>query len=1016
MTLTIVQPQIGRAARYRRFSSDAPAAPAPVPVNGQTVPLLRSGRGVAAPEGQRDHDSGHTPSGGAVPAPGVQASAAPISPPPPASAVSQQGAGTAAASSRVNRYGQGNSARAARPAAIEQPAPAEAAAPAAVMATPAARPAVASSRARRFAPADDDEVPPSSFSAEDVALASGDSTADAGAAAGGGGSGDQSEVIGVIESIRTFNEWSVGTVWLDDTTRVKITGEAVGGLVEGAEYSLKGRWRHSDKHGESLDVHAASPHVRADRASIRRFMERHFQGVGPKTSAKYLADHVDNQTDPAAALERLREQLLSAPWMLDFSHYTSAAQFKNDEGASPMLAFVHRDLAMRVGALPGMKDGIVKLLAGYAIGKLTAQQRSEGDGEDGEQPAPVLDPQILSKCWAVFSEDPYAPIAEVPGYGFVMADAIGNMLQIPADAPMRIKALIRYATEEGCQMGGHVFLTERQLKEAISRVDRRLHAERTIQMGVEGGYIVADEANGQARYYTPELYDAETTLAERIAKMCEPATPLIRMREEAAIELVQRIARETCPHMVNGLDDTQARALAGILTATRRLHTLTAGPGCGKTALMEVLQAVLKQRSMVFVGPTGKSAKVLNNRLSAYGRSASTIHSRLCGSGRGDFQVNEQDPLSEDILVVDEASMADVEIADGVLAAVHDTMHVIMLGDVEQLPSVSPGAVLRDLLAIKQADHHRLTTTHRNSGGILEVIGQVRDGTLDCVDRPSVRFSHGLKDAPKDFPKVAQDYVDAVSRLGIENVILLMPKRKGDANTCDWNTTYANAQLREMCNPNAERISGSRLHVNDRVIIRANMQVDLADTGSSGRASHDAPDGDDEAMQTRVVNGDTGTIVGYERPKGAIRQAGVKWIRIKLDDGRMVDFPGAALDQVQHAYALTVHSAQGSEYKHVMAVVTPGTPQFINRAMIFTGFSRAQNALHIYGEDAVLRQIAATPMPPRNSGLVRRVMENMGASEDEIAEVEPTPVEQAPTRYVPAAPAGSRAARYGQRF
>lgn len=874
-----------------------------------------------------------------------------------------------------------------------------------------AKPRGLAARLARFASAHDDESPFSGDSDDQ----SDDEDAPVGRQEEPVRTGE-AEATGVVESIRTFNDWSIGTVWISDTEKIKVTGEALASLVEGAEYHFQGRWRNHPKHGESLDVTAAMPHVRAERASIIRFMERHFKGVGSKIAKKYLEDTVDNQADPQAALEALREVLLATPWLVDFSAYTQKASFKADEDAAPMAAFVHRDLAMRIGRLPGMKDGLLKLMAGYLVNEVLSRQPA---GDDTAA-ARGLDPELLTKCWSLLASDPYAPIEHLEGYGFRLADAVGGLVGIAPDAPLRVRALIKFALEEGCARGGHTYLTHAQLRQAISAVDTRLQPQRTIDLGIQEKRIVVEELQGEQRYYTPELHDAESKLAQRVVKLLEPAKPLLRLSMEAAMELVQQKAREVSPHLKDGLDESQARALAGILTSPVRLHTLTAGPGCGKTALMEVLQAVLKSKDFCFVGPTGKAAKVLNNRLMDHGRSAATIHSTLQGSGRKDFQVNESDPLGEDVLVVDEASMADVPLADGVLAAVNEEMHVVLLGDPDQLPSVQPGAFLRDLLAIKDIDHHRLTTTHRNSGGILEIIEQVRQGSIDCVDRDAVSFSHGLRPAQEDFGRVATDYMNAVGRHGYENVILLMAKRKGEKESPDWNTTFANAQLREMCNPHAERVPGTRFAVNDRIIVRANMEVELApalgqgDRPRSGRAHlGDEQDDDEQDNKTRVVNGDTGTIMGYQRETGSARLTGVRDLKLKLDDGRIVQFPAAALEHLQHSYALTVHSGQGSEYKQVIAVATPGGASFINRAMLFTALSRARDRLVVYGDDKVLKQIAATPMPARNSGLVRRVLQEQGLSEDEVSRAE----QELMSRSAAPAPAGisHRLARFAAR-
>lgn len=834
--------------------------------------------------------------------------------------------------------------------------------------------------------------------------------------------------IGVLERLTVYTEWAVGVARDEERNPVKVTGEALTDLVEGTEYEFRGRSSVHAQHGEQFVVEAAVPHIRPDRRSIAKFLIRNFKGLSEQKAAKYieqvLADHQAAEAQ-AEALEALRQQLLTAPWSLDLSSVSRRAEFKQDDAASPALAFLHRDLQTRLTGLPGMRDNVLKSLASHLLAREAQATVTSDDKDNPVGPSSNLDPRLLEKCWARLIQDPYEPMPFVDGYGFATADAIGASSNIPRDAPQRLRALVLHALAEGCTRGGHVFLTHGQLVRAIETVDRQVPAAQAIGHGLEADLIELDEEFGEKRYYTPDLLDAERSLAAHVAQMCEPAAPMTKAPREKVIAKIQEVTRQVAPHLTNGLDASQLDALVGLLTSPKRLHTVTAGPGMGKTAIMEILTCVLKSREFVFCGPTGKSAKVLNNRLSKHGRSAATVHSTLSGGSRKDFQVNEENPLGADILVLDESGMADNDLADGVLAAAKD-MHVILLGDVDQLASVSPGQFLKDIVALKGPDHHRLTTTHRNGGGILEVIDQVRNGWIDCEDRGDVRFSHQLGEAALEFPVVAEQYMSAVRRHGFEQVILLIPKRQGDANTPGWNTTYANARLREMCNPNAEKIPGTgRLHVGDRIIIRANMKVPLGGTGGRQDASHRDDDDDSDENMARVVNGDTGSIVawqGYRQRAGQPRRAGAQFITLKLDDGRTVDFPGTATEVLQHSYALSVHSGQGSEYAHVIMVAPPASRGFNNRPMLFTGVSRARQMLEVHGEDHDLRAVAAMPAPKRNSALAQRVRRLLGQSETDAPACDDSDSDPEDLDYsdvtgtpVPAAQQSARARRFSQR-
>jgi exodeoxyribonuclease V alpha subunit len=377
------------------------------------------------------------------------------------------------------------------------------------------------------------------------------------------------------------------------------------------------------------------------------------------------------------------------------------------------------------------------------------------------------------------------------------------------------------------------------------------------------------------------------------------------------------------------------------------VHTVTAGPGCGKTAMMEVLAHVARERNILFCAPTGKAAKVLSGRVRRYGCSAVTVHSLLGVRDEG-YVHDEQQPLEAHIVVVDESSMLDLVLARALLDALPADCHLILLGDTGQLASVGPGDVLANILLLP-GDHHRLHQGHRNDGGIHELVQQCRRGAVDCQDRPGVRFLRSLP-PPDDvgLSRVVHAYLDAVRRCGLERVALLMPRRRGDIHLPGWNTTYINEALRQVLNPSGKRIPGSALRLGDRIIIRRNLALD-------------------EQGLALVVNGDTGTLVGCE-----VDEAGtnVLHLALALDDGREILFPGGALDSLALAYALTVHAAQGSEYQEVIVVCTAGSPAFVHRGMLYTAFSRARERLTVIGDPAAIQAICARPAPPRNARLV----------------------------------------------
>jgi len=833
---------------------------------------------------------------------------------------------------------------------------------------PSAEPAAGSSlpkaggslfeRMRAFAPADA-EAPPRS-GGDDVDEDAG------GVAAANVPRGET--IRGLVERTQVFNgTWGVAHIWTEDRKSVKVTGDIVGGLKDGLSYEFEGGFR-TGPHGESFIAALAKPHLDCDRKAIVRFIARSFKGVGERTADKFL----DQQLKAAAAqgraepelLEEIRKTLVTSPWTLDLSGVTKKGQY-DGEHSEMMVEAVKRDLATRVGQYEGMKEPVLKALASW----LMTQQLAAGDRRTRDK---GISPDVVEKCWARLATNPYVPIRDVLGYGFKSADALGRALNIPKEDPKRLGALAAYAISTACSSGGHMFLTAEQMAEAVKRADPAVSFAEVIKAGVASEDIAEVRVGGDGAaathiYYEAELKDIEESLAKRLATMLsDRCKPLSKDTPQQLREKLQATAKRLNPNLAKGLDESQLDALVGILTSRTRLHTITAGPGCGKTSIMEVLTAHLGAERFDYCAPTGRAALVLSNRLSEVGGSASTIHSLFKGGGR-EFQVNEENPLESEILVVDEGSMPPTSLWDAILAGLNESQHAIVLGDVGQLPSIEPGVVLEDLMRMAQVDKHRLKSSHRAAGGLLEILAQLDKGTIDCVDRDDVKFSHGLPSAQNGFDLVAQEYVEAVGEFGYSQVALLMSRRKGDAAKPDWNVTYANARLRELCNPNAPKIPGTRFHLNDRVIFRENLKVPRGtndpDEGSDGEDAA-AP-----SSKVSVVNGDTGTITGFTKGKGNI--SGAKWVRVKLDDGRDVHYPMDS--SIDHAYAITVHSAQGGEYRRVIAVVTPGHESFVNRVMLRTQLSRARQLMKVHADDAVLRKVAATPMPPRNSRLVELV-------------------------------------------
>lgn len=811
-----------------------------------------------------------------------------------------------------------------------------------------------------------------------------------------------------------------------------ITGNALAEMVQGNLYEFNGRFR-TNKHGEQFEVLSAKPILEVNIDAVKRFLERNYGGIGAVKAQEYInkkleLGRAEGKSD-YEIIESIRTIAVERPLDLDLhiigkevliagfepteseesktdpnngeaTPYTTPEEYERREAM--LVAFVQRDLTSRIGAM-GLGQDVIKTLAKAIVLKLI-ERREEDLMDEGIEPTmanklPVLSHDLLQKSWNELVQNPYQFIESVKGMGFARADMMGRSFGIAPSDPRRLTALAAFVLKTGCERNGHTFLTRAQFADIAYQVDPSVnqHIDQMLGLAVDGNLLSICNDFGDERIYNAQLLRQEKELAKSIAHLVinedgtKPA-PIFKGTFEEALELVHNTSLQCEGQLAqNGLDDTQAHALAKLITAPTRLHTVTAGPGCGKTALMEVLSRILRNETMLFCASTGKAAKVLSSRVRQDMREAVTIHSLLGGADSENFQKNKNNPLSGKALCSDEMSMSGVALTRALLSAAPAQMHVILLGDADQLPSIESGRVLRDIMMMDFVDNHYLSKTYRNSGGILDVVKEVREGRLDVRDRENVKFHKDVKTSGQLNPielqysigRVLGDYLNAVKEKGIENVVLATGRRKGNPHEPEFNTTYLNHVLREKLNPHALKVPGTRFFVGDRILLRENMNVKLLNVDGGVDYSHVADEDNEEGQRTRVVNGDTGVIVRFEAketpnnaPKsGAIqvREAGATAMVLKLDDGRTVHYPADAFSAVDHAYAMTVHTTQGSEYQEVLFVATAGSAEFINRNMVYTAWSRPKESLHVYGEEALIKRIANTPAPVRNSSLVERV-------------------------------------------
>ena len=714
------------------------------------------------------------------------------------------------------------------------------------------------------------------------------------------------KLTGSVERITYYNPdngYSVIRLQPDEPTITGTTREAlatvVGNMPEvnpGEHLRLTGSWKNHPKHGYQFQVETCEQVEPATVEGMRRYLgSGMIKGIGPRLAERIVDQFGDQALE---VIENEPQRLLEVPDIGPKRSGAIASAWQEQRQVKDIMLFLHSHQIS--------SNLAIKIYKEYG------------------------DQSLL-----VVQADPYRMARDIYGVGFKTADRIAQSLGLPYDHPSRVEAGVVY-TLNGMVDEGHVY------------VPRKVLAEKSIQLLGEIDNNLVQEAierlRSQERVFE-ELLPVQDT-GEKNGTGTEPAEPEADSNQaaiylapyynsEKGVSKQLRVLAKSLPSRMSDLppafitlegqlSEEQAQAIRTALS--HPVSVLTGGPGTGKTTALKALIEVaeLGRKSYALASPTGRAAKRLSE---ATGRPASTIHRLLGFSPKEGFKFNADNPLKIDLLVIDEASMLDLILAQQLLRAVPPGCHLLLVGDVDQLPSVGAGDVLRDVMKSNIAPLTRLSYIFRQESGsqIITNAHRINQGQLPLFNEISAAAENDFFLFPAEDAEQAASWVEDVvckripDRFGFDplnQIQVLAPMYRGHAGV-----NALNERLQAALNPQALKKAEKSLF------------------GKTFRQG-------DKVMQTQnnydidVFNGDIGRIMAINPVAHTLE---VEF------DGRRVSYDWMDADQLVQAYAISVHKSQGSEFPVVVAPVITAHYLMLQRNLLYTAITRARELCVLVG-------------------------------------------------------------------
>lgn len=675
-----------------------------------------------------------------------------------------------------------------------------------------------------------------------------------------------------------------------DDFEIIVTG-TMADVIEGEEYTFWGQIVQHSKYGEQLQITRYERAKPTSKGLVKYFSSSHFKGIGLKTAQKIVDIYGENTID----------KILEHPEKLQSISGLSA---KSRE------AFIST-LRLNYGT-----EMILAKLANYGIPNKLAIQ--------------ILD-EYKEETLDVVENYPYQLVEDIKGLGFTIADQLAEELGIESQSPERFRAGLIHSLLNSCMESGDTYVEARDLLEQTINL---LESSRPVeldpnQIALELSHLIEEDKVQQidTKIFDNSLFYAEEGIHKHLMRILER-----KEDKDENKESIQKYISTVEKELGIQYDTIQKQAICDAIQ--NKVFILTGGPGTGKTTVINGIIAVyallegldLRNKSnlpILLAAPTGRAARRMNELT---GLPSATIHRHLGMTGDDDTSYLE-DYLDADFIIVDEFSMVDTWLANQLFSNISSTSKILIVGDSDQLPSVSPGQVLADLLQIPSIPQTRLERIYRQSeeSTIVTLASQIRQGILpaDFTQKKADRSYFEI--SSNHIPATIEKILDAAIRSGIpaRDIQVLAPMYRGTAGI-----DAINQLMQELLNPFQKgqisfEASQFQYRTGDKVIHLVN----------------DA--------EVNVFNGDLGYITDLIPAK----YTESKQDEMMIDfDGNEVVYPRNEWYKIRLAYAMSIHKSQGSEFPVVILPITSASKRMLERNLIYTAITRAKSKLILLGE------------------------------------------------------------------